>query len=178
MISNKETALLGLLNEKPMHPYQIEKVVKERDMRYWTEISMSSIYKLLNKLEENELVKSRVELTKKNIAQKIYHLTKKGKEALREKVRFLLSEPEKMIWQIDLATSNLNILSQNVIRTCIVTYKKNIENSIKCYKELEKYLIQNNCPVSGLALAKRPQYLYEGELKWIEDYLNKLNNKN
>lgn len=53
-ISNKEMALLGLLSEKPKHAYEIENDIKERDMRYWTEISKSSIYKLLNKLEKKK----------------------------------------------------------------------------------------------------------------------------
>jgi len=51
-LTNAEAALLGLLSERPMHPYQIEKEVRSRDMRFWTELSMSSIYKLLRKLEK------------------------------------------------------------------------------------------------------------------------------
>jgi len=33
-LSNTETALLGLLCEEPMHPWQIQKVVQHRDMRH------------------------------------------------------------------------------------------------------------------------------------------------
>ena len=58
-LSNKETALLMLLSEQPMHAYQIEKIVEQRAMREWTEISMSSIYKLLRKLEARRLISSR-----------------------------------------------------------------------------------------------------------------------
>ena len=45
-ISNAETTLLGLLSEQSMYPYQIEQEVKYRGMRFWTELAMSSIYKL------------------------------------------------------------------------------------------------------------------------------------
>ena len=51
-ISNKETALLMLLTERPMHAYQIERVVKDRDMRLWTEMSMSSISRRINTVKE------------------------------------------------------------------------------------------------------------------------------
>ena len=51
-----ETALLGLLSEGPMHPYRIEKEVRERKLRSWTDLSMSSVYKLLVKLERRGLV--------------------------------------------------------------------------------------------------------------------------
>ena len=60
-LSNAEAALLGLLAEKPMHPYQIEQEVRYRDMRFWTELSMSSIYKLLRKLEREGLVIKKVQ---------------------------------------------------------------------------------------------------------------------
>ena len=54
-LSNGEAALLGLLSEKPMYPYQIEQEVKYRDMRFWNDLSMSSIYKLLDGLEKKGL---------------------------------------------------------------------------------------------------------------------------
>ena len=51
-ISNAELALLSLIVEQPRHAYEIEQVIEERNMRYWTEIGFSSIYRLLAKLEE------------------------------------------------------------------------------------------------------------------------------
>jgi len=42
-----------------MYGYEIEHEVYQREMRYWSEISMSSIYKVLKKIEEKGYVKSR-----------------------------------------------------------------------------------------------------------------------
>ena len=50
-ISNAELALLSLIVEQPRHAYEIEQVIEERNMRYWTEIGFSSIYRLLSKQE-------------------------------------------------------------------------------------------------------------------------------
>ncbi|MBC8375118.1 MAG: PadR family transcriptional regulator, partial [FCB group bacterium] len=79
-ISNAEAALLGLLAEKPKHPYQIEKDVEYREMRTWTDLSMSSIYKLLKKLEDQKLVTSEMVLTEDNRARKIYSISEAGRE--------------------------------------------------------------------------------------------------
>ena len=92
-LSNKEAALIGLLLEEPMYPYQIEKAVQFRDMRSWTEISMSSIYKVLSKLEEEGFVESRVSISDENKPQKVFSVTGNGKRAMREKVRELVSRP-------------------------------------------------------------------------------------
>jgi DNA-binding PadR family transcriptional regulator len=71
-ISNAEAALLGLLSEGPMYPYQIEQEVKYRDMRFWNDLSMSSIYKLLDGLERKGLVARANEVSPENRLRKLY----------------------------------------------------------------------------------------------------------
>ena len=86
-----------------MYPYQIEQEVKYRDMRFWTELSMSSIYKLLQKLEESRLDHTRTDkVSSENRLQKIYTISDKGKKALQQKIKTLLSTPEHKRWQIDI----------------------------------------------------------------------------
>jgi DNA-binding PadR family transcriptional regulator len=170
-ISNKETTLLGLLNERPMHGYEIEHEVTNRDMRYWTEISMSSIYKVLKKLEEKKLVKFEVKLTSNNVAQKVFSLTPKGKTALKQKVASLFTEFDHHRWELDLAITNLEVLSKDEIKKSIEAYISKLEELLKGYGELEKYLLSENCPSYKLALAKRPQHLYKAEIEWGKEYV-------
>ncbi|MFZ2455377.1 MAG: PadR family transcriptional regulator [Candidatus Altiarchaeia archaeon] len=176
-ISNKETALLGMLTEKPMHAYEIETSINERSMRDWTEISMSSVYKLLNKLEKEGLLKSSVELSNKNVAQKVYSLTPKGKKGVKDKVIDLLSEPEKMVYQVDLATSHMWLLNKKEALVCLEKYEKRLTEGVKCYKELEKFLLDCGCPKHRMALARRPQYLLKAELEWVKAYKKDLDEK-
>jgi DNA-binding PadR family transcriptional regulator len=57
-INKREAAILGLLCEKPLYGYTIEKIIEERGMRHWTEIGFSSIYYVLKRLESRNLVVS------------------------------------------------------------------------------------------------------------------------
>ncbi len=57
-INEREAAILGLLCEKPLYGYTIEKIIEERGMRHWTEIGFSSIYYVLKRLESRNLVVS------------------------------------------------------------------------------------------------------------------------
>jgi hypothetical protein len=57
---------------------------------------------------------------------------------------------------------------------CINTYIKKLEELLKGYKELEKYLVQQNCPEFRKSLALRPQYLYKAEIEWVKNMLNNL----
>jgi DNA-binding PadR family transcriptional regulator len=170
-ISNKETALLGLLCEEPMHPYQIEKTAEYREMRSWTEMSMSSIYKVLLGLEKRGLVRSSVRLSGKNVAQKRYSITTAGRQALQGKLRELLSEPEKMIYRFDLGAYNLDRLAPDEARACLQAYDQKLEAGIECYRQLEKFLAQCDCPAHRRAIASRPQALLKAEREWLRGYL-------
>jgi len=177
-ITNKETALLGLLHEEPMHPYQIEKVVQYRDMRFWTEISMSSIYKVLSNLEEKGLVKSNVSISDANKPQRTYSLTDEGKKALSNKVIELLSEPERLIHRIDLGTYNMDAADPKEIRPALERYEKKLMEDLKGYRDLEEFMRGEGCPENRVAVAVRPQFLIRAELEWLEGFRKKVLERN
>ena len=176
IISNREAALLGLLCEQPMYAYEIEKKIEERNMRYWTEISFSTLYYELKKLEQKKLVTSKTKLSKNNVAQKIYTINSNGRKVMKEKVRKLLSNVEKIIWQIDLGISNICVLSQKETIDAFKKYISSIDNYIKVYQELLNFFRKNNYPDSDCALAERPIMHLKVEKKWAEDYLKGVKN--
>ncbi|MGA1873644.1 MAG: PadR family transcriptional regulator [Thermoplasmatota archaeon] len=173
-LSNKEAALIGLLLEEPMYPYQIEKAVQFRDMRSWTEISMSSIYKVLSKLEEKGFVESRVSISDENKPQKVFSVTSNGKRAMKEKVRELVSRPEFMKWRVDVGTYNLDVLSKKEMAEAILEYEKGLKELLKGYGELEDYMRGEGCQEWRVAVAVRPQYLLKAEIEWIGDFKKKM----
>lgn len=163
-----------LLSELPMHAYQIEKIVEERAMRFWTEISMSSIYKLLNKLSDEKLILKRQRKGENGTTKNVFALSAAGRKELEKKVRELITEPEHTRWQVDLATSHLSVLTRSEAIACLERYREKLVEGKEGYDRLEEYLVGENCPVYNLALAKRPRYLLEGELRWIDDYIQEL----
>lgn len=165
-----ETALMGLLSEKPMHPYEIEKVIVERDMRWWTAISMSSVYKLLRKLEKEGRVKSAVRLNRRNLARKVYHLTPAGRKALVARVRHLASEWTRPIWPVDLALSNLRLLGAREVEACFRNYEASLDKMIECYGRLKAYL-EAHCPLPNVQLAVRPLCLMRAEKQWVRQFM-------
>ncbi len=173
-LSNAETTLLGLLAEEPMHPYRIEKEVEWRDMRFWTELSMSSIYKLLNKLEKEKRVACERAVTEGNRVRKVYSLTPEGRTALAEKLLQLLSEPEHVRWQVDIGVSNLAVLPLEEAVGCLERYREELHKQVAGYRDLEKFLIDSDCPVHRLALARRPVHLLEAEIRWVEGYIGEI----
>ncbi len=173
-LSNAEAALLGLLSEKPRHPYQIEKEVKERDMRYWTDLSMSSIYKLLRKCEKGGLVKRTNTISPENRLRALYQLSAKGKRALEKKIEALLSQPGHIRWPVDIGISNCDLLPRRVVRAALAKYRAGLAERVRGYRALQKYLRDTGCPEHRFGLATRPVYLLKGEIKWVDEYMDKL----
>ncbi len=173
-ITNKEAALLNLLSEKPKHAYEIEQDIQERDMRFWTEISMSSVYKLLNKLEAQQLLRSTVRLSKKQVAQKIYTLTARGRKAFRDKLLLLLSTWEASKHPLDIGLASLWLLGSEEAIALLTKYGEHLERMRVCYAELEKYLKEHQCPPGNVQLATRRLHMLGGEKKWLQEFIQEL----
>ncbi|MBD3167688.1 PadR family transcriptional regulator [bacterium] len=176
-LTHAETALLGLLAERPMHAYQIELEVRERDMRYWADLGMSSIYKLLKKFEAEGWVEARLEVSEENRARKVYTLTHGGVEVLQMTLREYLSTPEHTKWRMDIAISNLAVLPQDEVIACLKAYHDGLRERIEGYGRLRDYLQSHQCPPYRLALAERPRSICEGELEWLNRFMEELDTK-
>lgn len=173
-ISNAEAALLGLLSEGPMYPYQIEQEVQYREMRFWTELSMSSIYKLLNNLEKKGFVERSNEISPENRLRKLFSISDTGKKALQIKLEKLLGEPEHVRWQVDIGTYNCDLLPEKTVRKSLKEYRKALEKNIKGYEDLQQFLRDSGCPAHRLGIATRSIFLLKGEIEWVDSYLTLL----
>ncbi|MBA2860578.1 PadR family transcriptional regulator [Methanococcus maripaludis] len=171
-ISNVESAVLGLLLEKPMYGYEIEKMIEERKMRHWTEIAFSSIYYVLKKLEEKQIVESETE-NKCGRARKIYFATDFGKSIMREKVKELISNYEKSISGFDLGMSNLDILSKEEALECFENYIKSVEEVINRMTDVNDTVKKYNRPENILALSNRLLLHLNTEKEFIQEFKEK-----
>lgn len=178
IISSKEVALLGLVYEKPKHAYEIENDIKERDMRYWTEISMSSVYKLLNKLERNGSIESEIRLSENNVSQKIYTITPQGTQFLKKGIRELVSAWQPSKYPVDIALSNLKLLNKEDAIQGLNEYSKSLDEMIECYKVLEKKLQGHACDFSYIQLVTRRICLLKAEKEWLINFITELQEVN
>jgi DNA-binding PadR family transcriptional regulator len=79
------------LSIKPTHGYEIQKFIQVNKMDSWTKIQSGSIYYALSKLEKEGLIILAEEIGRGTKARKIYAITEKGKNELKELVKQELS---------------------------------------------------------------------------------------
>jgi DNA-binding PadR family transcriptional regulator len=173
-ISNRETAILGLLCEHSRYGYELEKIIKERGMRTWTEIGFSSIYYVLKRLESKEFICSTTQEVEGKPSRKIYTVTEKGRKAVKKRVKDVLSQNKKLISPFDLGIAYYYLLEPGEFLDCLRSYirslderKTVLERSI-CQKE------QEGAHYRVIALFSRPVAHIEAEKKWVEQFINKI----
>lgn len=84
-------AILAILRHKAMTGYELEQFINKTIAHFWT-AKLSQIYRTLKRLEEEEFVRSHVEVQEGKPDKRIYELTKLGEENLEEWQATLVTE--------------------------------------------------------------------------------------
>lgn len=174
-LNNNEVALLGLLAEKSRYGYELDKVIKERGMREWTDIAFSSIYAALRQLESKKLVSSRTEIAGNRVRRK-YLITTKGRKELAFSVAFLLSTPVRKAYELDLGIANILSIPLKQAREHLIERQKYLEKHIS-YLEKAKIGKAKYAPFFVKALFDRPLFQSKAELDFINQFIDRLNKR-
>ncbi len=173
-IGAADVALLGLLAEGPKHAWDITKAVEYRDMRSWTDLSRSTVYKQLRALESRGLVVGD-EGVVAGRARRTYRLTPEGHRALVAGVAAHLRTPEYPHWAIDVATYNVDALPVEDALAALDAYAATLRERSEGWRALIAFLRDElACPPHRWALADRALALIEGELGWVARFRNDL----
>ena len=150
-----EELILGILAEQPRHGYQIEKLIEERGMRKWTDVGFSSIYYILEKLEN-----------------KGYNITKSGSTVLAEKTRHRLIDRQPANSHFMTALSNSQRLSSKELIEVFTERKKTLEEDLQALK-IQKSA-EKNAPRSARQLFSFALVMLQSELNWLESEIEAL----
>jgi DNA-binding PadR family transcriptional regulator len=172
-MTNAELAILSLIVEAPRHGYELDQVIEERGMRNWTEVGFSSIYYLLKKMEDKELITSHMEqIEGRGPARKVYLPTEKGKSACREATIRALETPHRCFPPILLGISNLESLSISEAMGALFRHLEGLEERLDELEE--RWMRQQPLPPVVEALFDYSTAEIKARMEWIETYMNRL----
>ena len=172
-MTNAELAILSLIAEQPRHGYDIERVIKARGMRDWTEIGFSSIYYLLNKLEKDGLIHSQLQEPEgKGPARKVFKITQRGKEVQIEGALAALSTPQSGSVPFLLGLSNYPILPREQVLSALKSYANQINTRLDHL--LEQVEEQRPLPYFVEAMFEYSRILAQAELDWVENFIQEV----
>ncbi|WP_066497933.1 PadR family transcriptional regulator [Abyssisolibacter fermentans] len=176
-INKTQYAILGVLSISPKSGYNIKKFIESSIGYFWNE-NYGHIYPILKRLEQEELVVKKTELSETRPNSNIYSITEKGKKKLLD----WLSEPiqkspvrDEMLFKLFFG-ANVSI-EENVQR--ILAEKEKAIQYLKALDSIERSLhhdIQNNPDKSNelmfrLMTLRRGQYNYQTHITWCDECL-------
>jgi len=171
-MTDAELAILSLVAEAPRHGYEIQQAIEARGMRQWTAIGFSSVYYLLNKLERQGLLESRLMHSERGPARKVYRITQAGHGVLQTALMDLLSVPRDLGMSLALGLANITVLRPEQARNALDSYEAGLQARITDLSERRAHQIAEHpdSPLHILAVFDHALTLSQAELNWLRGF--------
>jgi len=167
-ITLTETLILSIVAEKPMHGYELNKIIEDRNVRKWADVGFSSVYYVLDKLELKEYLTSD-EVTGKE--KKIFCITNDGKIALKKESKYLIStrHPSYTHWMTGITSS---LLSDNQsIRESLSLRLLTLSEDLELLRKKMKSSVMED--EQSRMLFDFSETMLKSEIKWIKGELKR-----
>ena len=173
ILTDAELVIISLICEHPMHGYQVEREITSRNMRAWTDLSTSSIYYILQRLEEKGFtIKLETEAAGKTVLRKVYQITPKGADAWKRATLAALSHPKTTYTYFLMGLHNLSNIPPEEALVAVRTYREWL------VKDLQRQRDElNNLGISFFPLDVLFDYgfvLGNAELSFLADLITRL----
>lgn len=167
--------ILYYLSLKPTHGYEIQRFIQINHMDKWTKIQSGSIYYAINKLEKEKLIILKEEYGLGSKARRIYEITDKGREELKNLVEkeldneiFPSGSDKFIIYPL------LNTLDKQSMILLINNHINKLEKKISYLKDWEKIKINNkSLGVERISFEMMISNL-EYQIKWHESLIEQI----
>jgi DNA-binding PadR family transcriptional regulator len=108
--------LLAQLLERPMYPYEMATVLRERGKDQAVKINWGSLYTVVQNLEKNGFIEAvHVDRDGRQPERTTYQITQAGQDEVKDWLRELLGEPEREFTKFEAALSDMGQLSPDEI---------------------------------------------------------------
>lgn len=169
MLSKSATMLLGLINQRPLNPYEIIKQLQIMNIHRWYNIANSTVYATLKVLEKKEYIYGSIEKDGNMPDKTIYSLTDKGKQEFVATLQqsILSFDYDTNIFSIaaffiDALDDPRSLLSQRL--KILNSYLEGIEQQIT--------VIKDDIPSIAKANIERTKYIVEAEIAGTESLIH------
>jgi DNA-binding PadR family transcriptional regulator len=165
-------AVLVLLYERPMHPYEMATALRERGKEQSIKLNYGSLYTVIEQLLREKCIAVKQVLREGRRPEKtIYELTGAGEIELIDWMRELVSSPVKEYPQFEAALSLLPSLPPEEVIELLQIRLGLIEKRFAKYDEEARFCRQMNLPRLFSLESEYARALLEAEYKYCKNLL-------
>jgi DNA-binding PadR family transcriptional regulator len=162
-------AVLALLYERPMHPYEMVTLMRERGKHESVRLRYSSLYSVVGALEREGLIEPKETVREGRRPERtVYEITSEGSEEFLTWLRELLREPVKEYTQFAAGLSFLPGLPPEEAVALLEERVRRLERETgEMRSRLDTVIEQLKLPRLFLVESEHELMLREAELEWV-----------
>jgi DNA-binding PadR family transcriptional regulator len=166
-------AVMNLLMEHPMHPYEMKSKMKERGHDQVVRIAGGSIYDTVERLEAGGFITAQETSRDGRRPEKTtYALTEHGREEILAWLREMLAQPVNDFPQFAAALAFFAALDKDEVKRLLQARTALLESEIAGMKKgLEGWLGEMGIPRLFLVEAEYGVAMKQAELSWVRDLI-------
>jgi DNA-binding PadR family transcriptional regulator len=167
-------AILTLLDERPMHPYEMQQEVRHRALDQVIKVRVGSLYHTVERLQQAGLIQPQeTEREGRRPERTVYAITEAGRDEMGSVLRRLLSEPAPEYPQFGAALAFLRHLPCDEVPALLRRRVVGLEADLAAAGSIMRNLEKNGLPRLSIIELEHAQALRRAELEWtrglIED---------
>jgi DNA-binding PadR family transcriptional regulator len=167
-------AILSTVIERPMHPYEIASLLRERGKDQDMQIKWGSFYTVVQNLERHGLLEA-VETVRAGARPErtVYRITDAGRAELEDWLRELIAVPEREPPKFEGALSVVGVLPPDEVISLLRQRLERLESQLAAQREaLEGF--SRDVPRLFLVEAEFDLAIREAEANWVRGLLGEL----
>lgn len=168
-------AVMALLYERPMHPYEMVSLMRERGKHESVRLRYSSLYSVVEALEREGLISPRETVREGRRPERtVYALTDEGREEFLSWLRELLREPVKEYTQFAAGLTFIPTLPPNEAAALLDERVRRLEEEVGEMRSRLGAVMEGGLPRLFLVEAEHELVLREAELRWVHEIVREI----
>src|SRR2546429_787859 len=170
-------AVLSLLIERPMHPYEMSSTMRERVKEESIKLNYGSLYSVVDSLVKHGLIEVHETVREGRRPERtVYAITDAGRTELVDWLSELLSIPVKEFTQFEAALSLMACLPPDEVSRLLHTRRNRLEAEIVSVRAVIKDMAEKGMPYLWAIEGDFLLRLREAEAGFVDELLDKLDN--
>ena len=167
-------AVMTLLMERPMHPYEMKSKMKERGHDQVIRLKGGSIYDTVERLEEGGFITSQAPSREGRRPERtVYAITESGREEITAWMREMLAQPVNDYPQFAAALAFLAVLDKDEVVRLLRARTALLESQIaRNEKVLEDLQTIQRIPLLFLVEAEYGVVVSRAEVEWVRSLIH------
>jgi DNA-binding PadR family transcriptional regulator len=173
-------AVMNLLNERPMHPYEMKSKMKERGHDQVIKLRGGSIYDTVERLEEGGFIKSQAPTREGRRPERtVYEITEIGREETMAWLRELIAEPAHEYPQFAAALAFFAALGKNEAIHLLQLRSVMLESRIAATdKQMTSLTEEMHLPRLFMVEGEYGLAIDRAELEWVQGLIREIRDGN